>query len=179
MMRKHINDNHSRLLPDFTAKDIHDVDFALLKKLGVKTCLYDLDHTILFHGTHLVDKSVIEYLKNSSLEIYIATNRQHSDELDIIAKQIGAKGIVHARNGSFAKPSQKYYGHAIKLAGYKPQQIAMIGDRLLQDVWGANRAGIRTVMVGKFGPIKWWDQPISLLDRLIPVIFKKHYRETS
>ncbi len=176
-MKERVNGSDYGFLPDYIAPNIEDVDFIYLKKQGVEACFYDLDHTLIIHGTHDVDQNVVDHLSRSELDIYIATNRRHDEKLELICQQIGAKAIMHSSPGGVAKPTKKYYGQAVGLTHHQPSELLMIGDRMIQDIWGANRSGLKTLLVGKFGPIKWWDQPISTIDRFIPLLFNKYYRE--
>lgn len=176
-MKKRLKTGGSHFLPDYISESVNLVDFDYLKEQGVTVCLFDLDHTILHHGTKIIQPQILEHIHASGMKIFVATNRVHSEILDDIAKQLKADGIVHAIKGSFAKPRLQYYQHAIRLAQQEPQKIVMIGDRIIQDIWGANRAGINTVLLNKFGPIKWWDRILIMPDLLLPILFKRKYRE--
>lgn len=165
-------------LPDFIAESVNDIDFDKLKSKGIKACFFDLDHTLLTINTHDISPRMIEHIKSSSLDLYIATNRQFSEKLDHIAKQIEAKAVMHAASKIMAKPNKKYYKKAVELTGFKPEEIAMIGDRVVQDIWGAKRAGLnKTVLVHKLGPVKWYDKAVSGQDYLLPITTRKKYKD--
>ena len=53
--------------------------------------------------------------------------------------------------GHAGKPSSKGFRAAMEKAGVTPQQTAMLGDKLLTDVLGANRSGVLAVMVEPMG----------------------------
>jgi predicted HAD superfamily phosphohydrolase YqeG len=38
----------------------------------------------------------------------------------------------------------------------------MVGDKLLFDVWGGNRAGLVTVLVQPIGPDQWFDRVVRI-----------------
>ena len=84
---------------------------------------------------------------------------------------------MHAEPHGVFKPSLSYYRKLIKLADLSPPEVVMIGDRLFQDILGANRAGINSVLVDKLGPIKWWDRIVSIPDFVLPYLFKRRYRD--
>jgi HAD superfamily phosphatase (TIGR01668 family) len=157
-MKKRITEKAANFLPDYIVNSVTDVDFEYLSRQGIKACLFDLDHTILHHGTTIIQPKILEHIHESGMKVYIATNRVYSEVLDEIAVQLKADGVVHAMRGDFAKPSRAYYAHAIQKTGCKPEQIIMIGDRILQDIWGSRRSGLRAILLSKFGPIKWWDR---------------------
>jgi predicted HAD superfamily phosphohydrolase YqeG len=110
------------------------------------------------------------------MNIYIATNRVTVDKLLPISKQINAKGIMHAQKGLIAKPRKIYYKKAVEMTGSSLDKTVMVGDRLLQDTWGANRLGLSTILVGKLGPIKGIDKFIILPEKIISYLFKKLYK---
>lgn len=175
-MKKRISIKSPNYLPDYIVDSVTDIDFDHLRREGVKVCLFDLDHTILHHGTTIIQPQILEHIHASGMRVYIATNRVYSPLLDEIAAQLKADGVVHAVRGSFAKPSRAYYAHAIEKAGCSPEQIVMVGDRIIQDIWGARRSGLRAILLSKFGPIRWWDQLLIIPDRLLPIIFRTRYK---
>ena len=176
-MKKLIKSKSSNWLPDYTSEDVLSINFEHLKKRGIKACMFDLDHTLLVYKEIIIDSRLVNHVKKSGMKLYIATNRRHSSELDEIAMQIDAAGIMHAKSGSVRKPTREYYKHAVDLTGLKPSQIAMIGDRLIQDSWGAKRAGITSILVGKFGPVRGIDHLLTVHDRLLPHIFASSYKD--
>ena len=50
------------------------------------------------------------------------------------------------------KPSVKNYQKAMELMGTDLHSTIFIGDQLFTDVWGAKRAGIRTILVKPIHP---------------------------
>lgn len=176
-MKKRVTSDNISLLPDYIVNSVTDIDFDYLANSGIKACLFDLDHTILHHGTEIIQPQILEHIHQSGMKVYIATNRVHSEVLDTIAGQLKADGIVHAVRGKFAKPSRAYYAHAIEKTGCEPRQIAMIGDRILQDIWGSRRMGLTSILLSKFGPIKWWDRLLIVPDILLPILFASKYKK--
>ncbi len=157
-----------------TAKDI---DFMHLHKEGIKACFFDIDHTILARDSGKIDSSVVESLINSKIDYYIATNRSLTDDVNNIAKQIEAKGIMCSDGRKIFKPRKVYYKKLIEMSGLKPNQIAMIGDRLVQDIWGSNRMGVTSVLVNKLGSQTFFDRILSIPDKIIPILFRFKYKD--
>ncbi len=176
-MNKRIDGPAPKYLPDYIVNSVTDIDFDYLSKQGIKVCLFDLDHTILHHGTTVIEPQILAHIHSSGMKVYIATNRVHSGILDEIAAQLKADGIVHAVRGRFAKPRKEYYEHAINQSNVTAGQIVMVGDRIIQDIWGSNRMGLTSILLSKFGPIKWWDRILILPDLLLPKIYKHRYKQ--
>ncbi len=65
------------------------------------------------------------------------------------------KALEHAADCKaevIGKPSRSFYFSALKLLGYQPDNVIMIGDDIIGDVDGARNAGMRGLLVktGKF-----------------------------
>lgn len=165
-----------KFTPDFIADSVLDVDFQYLERIGIKAVLIDLDDTVVEHGAYAVSPAVQSFLKRQKLKLYVATNRPKSRDLRNLRRHLSASAILHPV-GLWIKPFRRYYAQAGRLDGYSPEQLVMVGDRYIQDVFGANAAGIRTVVVRKLG------RPRGPIDRLLSRIesrrtakLARHYR---
>jgi HAD superfamily phosphatase (TIGR01668 family) len=153
-----------RLTPDFIAPVITDIDFGFLRDLGIKACLVDLDGTSVHRDTYDVDPPIAAALKRSTLDIYIATNRPISRDLRTLKNDLHASGVIHPK-GLRGKPTKQYYQQALHTLGLEPTQVVMVGDRYIQDILGANRAGIYSLLVYKLGESKgMFDKLFSSLE---------------
>jgi HAD superfamily phosphatase (TIGR01668 family) len=148
-------------LPDFTAASVDDIDFALLKKLGVKHLLFDLDQTLRSPYTRRLHPSVIKLLQevNTSKQfksLNLVSNNQRN--LSRYSEPINAHVFQPYRKGwrLIRKPNPLFFEHVLQLLGAKPTEAVMIGDRLHADVLGGNRAGMYTIYMKKRGPIDYW-----------------------
>lgn len=151
--------------PDYIVKSVCDIDFSLLKSKGIKAVLIDLDGTVVSRGTFNVDKKITTYLKKQLVDIYIATNRPRNRSLKNMKVSLHAKGVIHP-SGVFMKPLPQYYRQAAVNHKLKTAEVAMIGDRYIQDIFGANLAGYTTILVRKLGESKGHlDAVISLIER--------------
>lgn len=163
--------------PDFIAESISKVDFEYLKKLGIKACLIDLDGTVVSAGKFKVDRKVRKFLKSVQMPLHIATNRPKSRSLKNLKEDLNAVSVIHPR-GLAGKPSKLYYKNASKSLKLQPSQLAMIGDRFIQDILGANRAGLYSVLVHKFGDYRSnADKYISETEKILLKIISSGYRD--
>ena len=139
-----------RFLPDAYAKDIYTVNYKKLKDSGIKCILIDVDNTI----TPARDSVFYEELK------------RHFDKLKKDFKIILFSNNLPKRVNKFGdyydvdtacislKPLSFKYKKILRKYGYKPSEVAAIGDQLLTDVQGGNKVKITTVFV----------EPVSELD---------------
>ncbi len=174
LVRPHPHRRHlfAHLKPDYIATSVDDIDFNYLQKKGITTALIDLDGTVVARGTYEVSESTKRHLQNQPLNIYIATNRPKSRSLKNLKEALNANGVVHPR-GIYGKPFPSYYRHALRLHKLSKSETVMIGDRYLQDIFGANRAGLHTVAVHKL------DKPKSLFDKLLSALERTQTRRLS
>lgn len=138
------------LKPDFIARNILNIDFKYLQSLGITTCYLDLDGTVVDRDTFHVDGAVTAALAKSGMDIKIATNRSHSRSLQELQTAVHASSVIHPK-GIFGKPSKRYFRQALRDHNLTQDQVVLIGDRFIQDVLGANRSGIYSLLVFKLG----------------------------
>jgi HAD superfamily phosphatase (TIGR01668 family) len=166
---KHLHDSKTRRnywLPNYRAPRVIDIDFTVLAKRNIRNIAIDIDGTLV---SGIYDKSVsqeyIEYLHdarqtNNIRRLVIATNRMNGGIQDI-AKELNADATINANLFS-RKPMKSYYKRLLKTIEAPAEETIMIGDRLWQDILGANSVGMHTLLVEDFGPPEWYD---SLLGR--------------
>ena len=71
-------------------------------------------------------------------------------------------GITY--EGHAGKPSVKGFRRAMVRCGVTPRETAMLGDKLLTDMLGANRAGVLPLMVEPLGgPRGAWNKVLHAL----------------
>ena len=76
----------------------------------------------------------------------------------------GDLGITY--EGHAGKPSVKGFRRAMVRCGVTPRETAMLGDKLLTDMLGANRAGVLPLMVEPLGgPRGAWNKVLHGLQR--------------
>lgn len=152
-------------VPDYLAKSIIDVDFKLLKKRGVKFIAFDADSTLVNWRGKALSQATRSYLQ-ANRKLFtgwcIASNRINNDLLPL-ATSMDAQ-VVRATLFN-RKPQRRYFDQVISHFGAQPYQIAMIGDKLFADMYGAKRAGLITVWVEHIGRDGLWDRLTQLRKR--------------
>jgi HAD superfamily phosphatase (TIGR01668 family) len=145
------NPNTPLYVPDYMATSLLDIDFKELKKRGVRYVAFDADATLVHYRGKLLSAEVKDYLKQNRklFESWcIASNRITNDLLPLgesmDAQVIRASLLIR-------KPNQKFFDWVIKHFDAQPHEIAMIGDKLIADMYGGKRAGMVTVWVERIG----------------------------
>lgn len=162
--------------PDFIATGITDIDFSYLRSKGIKAIFIDLDGTVVARGQYEVNPAITKTLRSQPLPVYIATNRPKSRDLKNLKESLHAQGVIHPR-GFAGKPFPAYFKQACRLHGYQPNEVLMIGDRYIQDIIGANGAGLFTAVVFKLDtPTNFFDTLLSATERKLSHYFARTYR---
>lgn len=135
--------------PQYVASDVLAIDYEYLAKQGISVIAFDVDGTLTVNGSSHIDivraAKLTRLLDSAGIQKrYLASNSIRN--LDDIAKAL--PGFIahqpHAHNG---KPSKIFYQKLINKSGEEPKNIAMVGDRAIQDILGPKRMGIVTVLV--------------------------------
>jgi uncharacterized protein len=155
------NSDTPQFVPDYMATSLLTIDFKELKKRGIKYIAFDADSTLVPYREIELSTETTKFLKQQKklfTKWCIASNRVTND-LHNIAESMGVESV---RAGWFSrKPKQVYFKRVMRHLGTtNPAEVAMVGDKLMADIWGGNRAGFVTVWVEHLGRD-------SLIDRII------------
>jgi HAD superfamily phosphatase (TIGR01668 family) len=139
--------NHtSNWYPDYVSNDILNIDLQMLKFAGITHIVFDLDRTIVRHGSNRISEEYSHFLKSvrrSGFTIMIGSNTRR----DISSLSALFNSIAIAPSGISYKPLPSFYRRIITQAGTGSEHIAMVGDHILNDIIGANRAGFTSILV--------------------------------
>ncbi len=157
-------------IPDIYQKNIYDIDYMRLKKMGIKCLLFDLDNTLVPVKTTMPPQKLKElflYLENN-FKIIIVSNSNHKR---LIPFKEGLNVDVAA---SSRKPSKKKYLKIMNMYKFKEHEIAGIGDQLLTDIFGANRVGITSILISPIGEYEKFGTKINrFFEKFIYYYLKK------
>jgi len=133
------------LHPDFEA-ELTKLPLAELQSRGVKALAFDLDDTLTPARSRQLSNRTITYLKQlgaAGFKLFLASNAMV--DITHLGAMIDAT-VIEATLLS-RKPMKSYFRRLIVASGCSPQEIAMIGNRTLTDILGANRAGLITIKI--------------------------------
>ena len=137
-----------KFVPDMYTKSIYTVNYKLLKNTKVKCLIFDLNNTIAPLTMKEPSKKLIglfEELKDMKFKIYIVSNSTR--------KRVEPFKDILAVDSSYLsmKPSLKKFKKIYRINKYKDNQIAVIGDELITDIWCANRMNFISIFVNPMG----------------------------
>ena len=128
-------------------KSIFDVNYEYLKKKKIKVIIFDLDNTIITVDEELPNekiKNLFEKLSND-FKIFIASNNKKER-----VRRIGKYMNVHAFY-SVVKPTKKIRKLLLKKYDVKMDEVAIIGDQVVTDIFMGNRLKMYTILVDPLG----------------------------
>lgn len=159
-----------RFYPNMYQKNIQDINYKKLKKLGIKYLIFDLDNTIALIDQHVITddtKRLLMELKNDFQIIIISNNI--TKRVKSYADYLECDFVANA-----AKPLSKGYQKIKKKYGLKKEEMCMIGDQIVTDIYGGNHYGMFTILVDPLGEK---DLKITSLNRFIEKKILKHYEK--
>ncbi len=132
------------LLPDEFVNSVYDITPQYLKSIGIRGIITDLDNTLVEWDRPLCTDELanwLQLLKDEGIKVIIASNN-NEQRVKAFADPIGIPYIHRAK-----KPLGKAYYNAMLELKLRRSEVAMVGDQLLTDVFGAKRQKIYTFLV--------------------------------
>jgi HAD superfamily phosphatase (TIGR01668 family) len=139
--------NHTSVwYPDYICDSILDVPVGILQRDGITHLVFDLDKTLVPHGANTISTEFLAFLHTAAsagFTILIGSNTKR--DIRFLSELINLTSVQPI--GFSYKPFASFYKRITAQAGVAPAHIAMIGDHIVNDIIGANQAGITTILV--------------------------------
>ncbi|MGY3765312.1 YqeG family HAD IIIA-type phosphatase [Vagococcus vulneris] len=130
--------------PTWMVEAIYDITPEQLKQHGIKAVLTDLDNTLIAWNNPDGTKELLEWIDSmriADIPVIVVSNNKASRVARAV-KQLNLDYVSRAM-----KPFQRGFKQVEKRYQLPKESLIMVGDQLMTDIRGANRAGIRTVLV--------------------------------
>lgn len=126
----------------------YNIDFEILYEKGYRGVIFDIDNTLVCHNADADQqaKDLFEQLEKIGFKSCLLSNNQ-IERVERFNKEIGTNYIYDAH-----KPSTKNYCRAMEIMGTDKNTTVFVGDQIFTDIYGANRAGIATILVKPIHP---------------------------
>ena len=133
-----------RLRPTYIVEHVTDINLEDLKGEGIKGLLFDLDNTLMAPKSAVLTADVAQWIEvvRKDFQIAIVSNNPHQLYIEKAAEIIGCTAY-----GKADKPRRSVALRALKDLELLPEQVAMVGDRPLTDIWVGQRLGLYTILV--------------------------------
>lgn len=157
--------------PDDYISSIYRVDFEKLYSEGYRAILFDVDNTLVPHGAPADDaaKDFFDYLRGCGFKTFMISNNKEP-RVQSFCKDVQGEGYIYLAK----KPRVEGYLKAMEILGTDTSNTLFAGDQVFTDIWGANKAGLRSIMVL---PIKkWHEEPQIVLKRFLEAVVMLFYK---
>lgn len=153
----------SQLRPDYYIPHITGVTTGFLNRHGVRGLILDVDNTLTTHDDPTPHPEIAAWLdgmRQAGVGMMIVSNNTE-ERVRPFAEILGLPYVADGK-----KPGTDGMRRAAEqLGGLRPEETAVIGDQIFTDVWGANRAGIYTMLT----------QPVDKSTDEIQIVIKRWF----
>lgn len=134
--------------PDRYVASTYAIDFDELYERGFRGLIFDIDNTLVPHGAGADGRAMrlFRHLRELGFLTMLISNNSEA-RVKPFAWQLQTEYVHKA-----GKPKKRGYERAIRQMKLSPGRILFVGDQIFTDIWGANRAGMRTVLTDPVDP---------------------------
>ena len=146
-------------LPDQHVKDIFEITPESLKEKAIKGVITDLDNTLVaWNEPHATEKIKVwlKSMEDSGIKVTIVSNNDKK-RVKLFSSPLNRPYVYRAN-----KPLRRAFLKSSKKMGLKKEEVVVIGDQIMTDIWGGNRSGFHTILVV---PILQSDDKATKLNR--------------
>lgn len=124
------------------------IEFDQLYKDGYRGIIFDIDNTLVPHGAPADERAcaLFSHLKELGFQCMLLSNNKES-RVKMFNDAVQVSYIYKA-----GKPNPANYRKAMQKMGTDTTNTIFVGDQIFTDVYGANLAGIRTILVKPIHP---------------------------
>ena len=154
----------SFLYPGEYIDSTYSIDFDKLYKEGYRGIIFDIDNTLVTHGSPADERAIalFKHLKELGFSCLVLSNNKEP-RVKSFAKQVGIKYIYKA-----GKPKPSGYRTAMERLGTDTKNTLFVGDQIFTDIYGANNCGIDSILVDFIRlPEEKWFGKRRILEKII------------
>ena len=142
--------------PNKLIRSVYELNWEELSRTygGV---IFDIDNTLVLHGAAAIQ--LFARIHHLGMKTMLVSNNGEA-RVKPFAQQVQTDYIYKA-----GKPKVEGYNKAMAKMGTDPKHTLFIGDQIFTDVWGANRAGIYTMLT----------QPVDKSTDEIQIVIKRWF----
>ena len=158
-------------VPDIYQENIYKIDYEALISRGIKCLIFDLDNTlvtILETVPRKETKDLFKNLKKMGFKIYIASNSIKA-RVKPFHEELKVDYIY-----SVKKPRTEKIGELVNSIKYGLDEIAMIGDSMMDDIVCGNTIGVTTILLDQISKNEY---PLARLRRIKEKKIQKKLRD--
>lgn len=157
------------LYPDEDVASAYEIDYQAFYDRGYRGILFDVDNTLVEHDqpVTLAAIELFQKLQETGFQTCIISNNK-DERVKPLAAALESEYVYKA-----GKPSARGYLQGMKKMDTVPETTLFVGDQIFTDIWGANRAGVHSILVKQ---IAKHEEIQIVLKRLLEKIVMIFYR---
>lgn len=126
----------------------YEIDFKDFYQRGFRGIIFDIDNTLVPHGFPADERAaaLFQKLKETGFSVIMLSNNKEP-RVKMFCDAVDAPYIYKA-----GKPNPKNYRQACQIMGTNENNTLFVGDQIFTDVWGANKAGLYSILVKPIHP---------------------------
>lgn len=140
--------------PHVFLPDVTGITPELLRRMDVSGLLLDIDGTLMQTRDAMPTQAVLNWmdsLRRQGIALYILSNNRHQERVRAFA------GAVELPWQNLAKkPALGGFRRASEALGLPPEKLALVGDQIFTDMWGARRFGCKGILVESTDTYLWY-----------------------
>lgn len=147
-----------KFLPDEHVESVFEIQASKLKDHGIKGVITDLDNTLVEWHRPEATPELLEWitdLREQGIMITVVSNNKEK-RVKRFSTPIELPFIHKAR-----KPMTKAFRKALRDMDLQKDEIVIVGDQILTDVFGGNRLGVHTILVAPVAKNDAWYTKIN------------------
>ncbi len=131
------------LYPDDDEESAYQIDYQAFYDNGYRGILFDVDNTLVEHDEPVTIAAIELFKKLEEIGFKTCIISNNIEERVRPLANVLETEYVHKAG----KPSAKGFLKGMEKLGTTPDKTLFVGDQIFTDIWGANRAGIHSILV--------------------------------
>ncbi len=158
-------------VPDIYQENIYKIDYETLMSRGIKCLIFDLDNTLAPINEKLPreeNKELFKKLKESGFKLYIVSNSIKA-RVKPFHEELKVEYVYSAK-----KPHINKVNELIVNSKFGLDEIAIIGDSMMDDIVCGNTIGITTILLDQINKKEF---PLARIKRIKEHKIQKKLRD--
>ena len=160
-----------RLYPKVYLDSTYEIDFEQYYQDGYRAIIFDIDNTLVPHGAPADQRAIALFKRLHALgyqTMMLSNNKE--PRVKMFCDALDAEYIYKA-----GKPNPANYREAMKRMHTDEKNTLFVGDQIFTDVWGANKAGIYSILVKPIHPKEEIQIVLKrYLEKVVLFCYKRH-----
>lgn len=160
-----------RLYPNVYLDSTYEIDFEQYYQDGYRAIIFDIDNTLVPHGAPADQRAIALFKRLHALgyqTMLLSNNKE--PRVKMFCDAVDAEYIYKA-----GKPNPANYREAMKRMHTDEKNTLFVGDQIFTDVWGANKAGIYSILVKPIHPKEEIQIVLKrYLEKVVLFCYKRH-----